>query len=222
MVRMSRVAALLTVLALSVVPGRADAAVPKLTVSMSSAGAERGAHSCNPNGCTELLVETPIALPMIGDRHACLGTGLADAAPVYRCSVFVGAAIFGRAVKWGAKVSVTYQVVSDDGAPWSDEVRRTIRGQSAVTQPPTSGAPAPCSLVPVVEPRVSCAKVGPRTWSVSGTTSSKTGVYIMPLQIEFPSSSGTQPVCEYLRLKATAKSVGQTAKFDLGRRKFCA
>lgn len=215
---MNRFVVLVGGFAFALVIGPADAA-NKLTLSAASVAAERGAVACASTSCTTTFVpETPFRR----GQWVCAGTSMADSGPSYRCSVFVGAALFGRAVADRVPVQITFEVVSDDGAPWNDDVRRTLRGQAVLMRSPAAGAPAPCPAVPSPEPRVSCAKVGPRTWKVSTTTKSKTGTYIAPLQIEFPSSTGTAPVCEYLRLKGTAKSAGQTARFDLGRRKYCA
>lgn len=219
MVRMGGIAALVTGLVLSLATGRADAAPQRLTILVSSVAAERGAVACASTSCTPVFVPDS---QVLAGQYVCAGTSLADTGPAYRCSVFVGAALYGRAVAKDVPVQVTFEITSDDGAPWGDDVRRTLRGQPTLMQPPAGGAPAPCPAVPSPEPRVSCAKVGPRTWKVSATTKSKTGLYVMPLQIEFPSSTGSEPVCEYLRLKGTAKSAGQTARFDLGRRRYCA
>lgn len=218
---MSRIAALVTGLALALIPLRADAAPQKLTVLISSSAAERGAAVCTTN-CSTALVTVPENSEVAPGRFACAGTSLAATSPVYRCSVFVGAALFGRAVAANVPVKVTFEVVSDDGSPWNDEVRRTIRGQAPVMQPPASGVPSPCSADPKVDTRVTCARLGPRTWSASATTKSRTGLWVMPLQIEFPSTTATERVCEYVRLKGTAKSAGQTARIDLGRRRYCA
>lgn len=223
MARMIRVAALVTALALSLVPGRADAQA--LTIFISSVEADRGAAACTPTNCSPANVIVP-GLPFVPGiltgRHVCAGTSLADTGPAYRCSVFVGVSLSGRAVAKDVPVKVTLEITSDDGSPWGDDVRRAIRGQSALMKPPANGAPAPCSVVPAAEPRVSCVRVGPRTWKVSATTKSRTGLYVQPLHIEFRSSTGTEPACEWLRLKGTATSVKQTARIDMGRRRFCA
>lgn len=219
---MKRIATLVTVLALSLPTGPAQAARQKLTLGISSVGADRGGASCTPIDCTPVFPIVPGDSPVLAGRYACVGTSLADTGPAYRCSVYVGASLFGRAIAANVPVAVTFEVTSDDGSPWGDDVRRAIRGQPALMRPPAAGAPAPCSAIPSAEPRVSCAKVGPRTWKVSATTRSRTGVYVQPLQIEFPASSGTEPSCEYLRLKGTARSAGKTARIDLGRRRYCA
>lgn len=223
MARMTRVMFLAVGLTLSLVPARADA--QKLSIFLSSVDAERGAAVCTPTNCSPANVIIP-GLPFVPGiltgRHVCVGSGLADTGPTYRCSVFVAASLSGRAVAKDVPVKVALEVTSVDGAPWSDEVRRALRGQAALTRSPANGVPAPCSALPAPEPRVSCVRVGPRTWKVSATTKSRTGLYSQPLHIEFPSSTGTEPSCEHLRVKGTATSAGQTAKLDLGLRRFCA
>lgn len=217
----TRTTAVVIALAISALAGR-PAGAQTLTLKIGSQEAQRGAVTCPPTECTSAYGDTSDLILVPADRHVCLGTSLADTYPAYRCAVYVGASLYGRAVAPKVPVTVTFEITSDDGSPWGDDVRRTIRAQAPLMQSPGSGAPAPCSVVPAAEPRVSCARVGPRTFKVSGTTSSKTGLFVIPLQIVFPSSAGTQPVCEYIRLRGTAKSKGQTARADLGRRRFCA
>lgn len=160
--------------------------------------------------------DTPLA-----DRHLCAGTSLASAAPAYECRVNVGATFSGTAPR-DVSVRLTFSVTSDDGNPWGDDVRRTLRAQPNLTKPPADGAPSPCSAIPAADPRISCARTGARTWTVTKTTSTKTGLYSVPALISFPASTGTEPTCEYLRIRGTAKAGSLTASVDLGRKRYCA
>lgn len=220
---MSRIALSVAACSIALIVGHAEAAASRApTLSINAVSAERGAEACPSTNCLPAYPEVPESAPVLAGRHACVGTTLVDAAPAYHCSVYVGGSFSGRPPAEGVSVKLTLEITSDDGSPWFDDVRRTMRAQPALTQPPVAGAPAPCAAVPNADARVTCAKVGPRTWKVSATTSSKTGLFTVPLQIAFPASTSTEPVCEYLRLKGTAKSGGKTAKVDLGRRRYCA
>lgn len=192
---------------------------------LTSLSVKRGVLACPPNlgdgYCTPIPQIPKEAPEQVRGKWACAGTSLASVSPTYECRVIVGAQLTGTAPN-KVPVALAFSVTSDDGNPWNDDVRRTMRGTPQLTQPPASGAPAPCSLIPAQEPRVSCAKAGPKTWTARTSTSTDTGLYSVPMQVVFRSMTSPDPVCEYLRIIATATFGKTTYRVDLGRRRFCA
>jgi hypothetical protein len=191
------------------------------SLRFSSLVVERGAVVCvNATTCNPAFPRVPKDLPL-GGRHLCLGSSLADTSPQYECRVTVGGTLTGFAAL-DALVLLRLTVTSDDGNPWGDDVRRTLRGQSALTQSPGGSAPAACSVIPAVDNRVTCARIGPRSWSASTVTTTETGLYSIPLAMTFPATTGTEKTCESLRIVATARTGGKTSRVDLGRKTYCA
>lgn len=217
---MRRAGVLLGALALVSLTSRADAA-NSTSFRLNALTIERGALACASTVyCTPASPKMPERTQLEG-KHLCAGTSLANGSPTYECRVHVGATLTGIAAR-GVPVRLTFSVTSDDGNPWGDDVRRALRAQPTLTQPAAAGAPSVCSIIPAADARITCAKTGSRTWTVTATTSTKTGLWSVPLLIAFPSSVSTEPSCEYLRIKATSKSGAKGASIDLGRKRYCA
>lgn len=197
-----------------------DAAI---TFSVTAQVVQRGALLCAPLQayCTPIfkLPEGMTQGSQLEGKHVCVGTSLASTAPTYECRVTVGATLTGTAPR-NAPVALTFAITSNDGSPWGDDVRRQLRATPQAMQPLASGAPTVCSLLPA-HPTISCARTGPRTWTLRASTSTATGLYYVPMKMQFPASTGTEPVCEYLRIKATSKIGPTTKTVDLGRRRYC-
>lgn len=197
----------------------AEASPPPAYASIFAATpmAFRFSYSCVPAfACFSGHPPLPESLPADGDP-SCTTSIVTD--PMFgSCFVVVVASYAGFAPTLRPAVT-TFSLISSDGAPWDDPIRKSLRAQAAVSKPLAPGAPAICDAAPSANPTVTCARKPVRTYTATKTFRYG-GFFFTDVFLAFP-SAGLEATCEKLRVKATVRSGRLKATHDLGTVTLC-